>query len=131
NLQERTLTQPALELIRGGREDEVRSSLQSLYSKYGGSVFGRCHYLLRDRAAAEDAMQDVFAKALTHYDEFRAEASPLTWLTRIATNHCLNLLRADKAGWKGRFESQERGKSEGAGGPQMYEIRDAVRKALE
>jgi threonyl-tRNA synthetase len=39
-------------------------------------------------------MQDVFAKALTHFATFRAEASPLTWLMKIATHHCLNILRA-------------------------------------
>jgi RNA polymerase sigma-70 factor, ECF subfamily len=124
------LTRPALELIRGG-EAEAKASLKALYARYGGSVFGRCHYLLKDRAGAEDAMQDVFAKALTHWEEFRSEAAPLTWLMRIATNHCLNMLRAERAGWKGRFESQERGRSEGVGGPQLYEVRDAVRKALE
>jgi RNA polymerase sigma-70 factor, ECF subfamily len=125
------VTGPALQLIHGGKEDDGRSSLRELYAKYGGSVFGRCHYLLKDRASAEDAMQDVFAKALVSWEAFRSDASPLTWLMRIATNHCLNALRSDKAGWRGQFESQERGRGEGAGGPQIFELRDAVRKALE
>ena len=75
-------------------------------------------------------MQDVFAKALEHHEGFRAEASPLTWLMKIATHHCLNLLRSERAGWRDRFASMERQREEGAGGPQVFEVRDEVRKLL-
>src|SRR5262245_3811271 len=75
-------------------------------------------------------MQDVFAKALTNLDRFRAEASPLTWLLRIATNHCLNLIRSEQAGWRDRFERQEAARPEGHGGPQVMEKRDQVRELL-
>ncbi|HVE87141.1 MAG TPA: sigma-70 family RNA polymerase sigma factor [Myxococcales bacterium] len=120
----------ALQLIRGGRDESGRSALRELYQQYGGSVYGRCLYLLKDRAAAEDAMQDVFAKALANLDGFRAEASPLTWLVRIATNHCLNALRSEKAGWRDRFERDEAAKPEGHGGPSALEKRDQVRALL-
>ncbi|MFZ5470718.1 MAG: RNA polymerase sigma factor [Myxococcota bacterium] len=123
------MSHPALEVLEGGRPD-VRASLRELYGKYGGSVYGRCCYLLKDPTAAEDAMQDVFAKALTHWSAFRAEASPLTWLTKIATHHCLNLLRSQKAGWKDRFEAQEKSMPSSHGGPAVLETRDAVRKLL-
>lgn len=45
-------------------------------------------------------MQEVFARALCNLDGFRAESSPLTWLLKIATHHCLNLLRSNRALWK-------------------------------
>jgi len=120
----------ALQLIRGGREESGRSDLRELYQKYGGSVYGRCLYLLKERAAAEDAMQDVFAKALTHLGHFRSEASPLTWLLRITTNHCLNQIRSERAGWRERFLRQEAARPEGHGGPQVMEKRDQVRQLL-
>jgi len=120
----------ALQLIRGGREESGRSDLRELYQKYGGSVYGRCLYLLKERAAAEDAMQDVFAKALTNLGHFRAEASPLTWLLRITTNHCLNQIRSERAGWRERFLRQEAARPEGHGGPQVMEKRDQVRQLL-
>jgi RNA polymerase sigma factor (sigma-70 family) len=104
--------------------------LRELYEKYGGSVYGRCVFLLRDRSKAEDAMQEVFAKALEHYTGFRQESSPLTWLMKIATHHCLNLIRSEQAAWRGRFEREERSKSEAAGGPQVFEMRDQVRRML-
>jgi RNA polymerase sigma-70 factor (ECF subfamily) len=124
------MPKPTLEVLQGGSAADSRAALRELYSKYGGSVFGRCSYLLKDRSKAEDAMQDVFAKALTHLAEFRSEASPLTWLMKIATHHCLNVLRAERAPWHQRFARQERARGEGHGGPALLEDRDAVRKLL-
>src|SRR5436190_18985721 len=121
-------SQVSLRVLAGGAAGA--DPLRDLYTKYGGSVYGRCVFLLHDRSKAEDAMQEVFAKALEHFAGFRQEASPLTWLMKIATHHCLNLLRAEQAPWRGRFEREERGKSEGAGGPQVFELRDQVRRML-
>ena len=90
-------TQPRLQLIDGGKPSDSRAALRELYTQYGGTVYGRCQYLLGDRTKAEDAMQDVFAKALGHWHEFRSESSPVTWLVRIATHHCLNVIRAERA----------------------------------
>jgi RNA polymerase sigma-70 factor, ECF subfamily len=122
---------PQLQVIAGQKgAAEGHAPLRELYQRYGGSVFGRCQYLLRDRTKAEDAMQDVFAKALQHYGGFRAEASPLTWLMKIATHHCLNVLRAERAGWRDRFERDERARNDSADGPRALEMRDLVTKML-
>ena len=91
-----------LEVIEGGKDIDRKAALRELYAKYGGSVFGRCQYLLKDRSKAEDAMQDVFAKVISNFSSFRAEASPLTWLMKIATHHCLNLLRSEQS-WRSAF----------------------------
>lgn len=110
---------------------DSRAALRELYTKYGGSVFGRCEYLLRDPAKAEDAMQDVFAKALVSLGAFRAESSPLTWLMKIATHHCLNVMRAERAPWHRRYRQAEEARAaDGGGGPQLVEDREAVRKLL-
>jgi RNA polymerase sigma-70 factor, ECF subfamily len=124
------MAKPVLEVLPGGGSAESRAALRDLYSQYGGSVFGRCSYLLKDRSKAEDAMQDVFAKALAHLGEFRSEASPLTWLMKIATHHCLNLLRAERAPWHQSFRRQEESRGEAHGGPQLFEDREAVRQLL-
>ncbi len=125
------MTQPVLQIVSGGKPADSRAALRELYTRYGGSVYGRCAYILGDRTKAEDAMQDVFAKALGHWADFRNDASPLTWLTRIATHHCLNLLRAERAPWHRRFEREARARGEGHGGAQLFEDRDAARKLLE
>ncbi len=127
------MVRPALELIRGGKTDEVterRRFLSELYGRYGSSVFGRCRYLLKDAARAEDAMQDVFARALTAPQNFRNESSPLTWLMQISTNHCLNLLRADRALWKEEVRQASAARGEGHGGEGEAETKNLVRKLL-
>jgi RNA polymerase sigma-70 factor, ECF subfamily len=120
----------ALRSSRGEPGEGRRDFLRELYTRYGGQVLGRCRYLLKDAAKAEDAMHDVFARAILHADAFRAEASPLTWLMKIATHHCLNQLRSERAGWRGWFQREEAARPEGHGGPQVMETRDLVRKLL-
>ncbi len=123
------MSRPALEVIEGGKS-AGRAWLKTLYSTYGGAVFSRCRYLLKDATAAEDAMQDVFARALTNEARFRGEASPLTWLLSIATNHCLNLLREKKAPWHEQYRGAQVVRGEATGGPAELEARDLVRKSL-
>ena len=97
-----------LRVVTGGRAGDVAAPgapmsaglLAELYEKHAAAVYGRCRYLLRDEAEANDALQDVFVKVLQALPEFRAAASPSTWILRIATHHCLNLLRARKALWR-------------------------------
>lgn len=50
--------------------------------------------LLGDRADAEDAVQDSFVNAWRRLPEFRRQAAFLTWMYRIVTNRCLNVLRS-------------------------------------
>lgn len=121
--------QPTLKVMQGGLTDR-RALLRELYTTYGGSVYARCRYLLRDEAQAEDALQEVFARALTHAEAFRAESSPLTWLMKIATHHCLNQLRAERAPWRRWFEREAAARPEGDSGAQGLETRELVRSLL-
>ncbi len=79
------------------------ADVRDLYERYGRAIYRRCQMLFGNDEEARDAFHDVFVKVVEHHDSFRAEASPLTWLVRIATNHCLNRLRARRAGWHDRF----------------------------
>ncbi len=119
---------PALQVIDGGKSTG-RAWLQVMYVKYGGAVYGRCRYVLKDATLAEDAMQDVFAKALVN-DGFRSEASPLTWLLKIATHHCLNVIRSAGASWRDEYAAMQVVRGEAHGGAQALEARDLVRKSL-
>jgi RNA polymerase sigma factor (sigma-70 family) len=58
-------------------------------------VLRRCHHLLHGDAQAQDAMQDVFVAVLRHHDRLH-EAAPAALLLRVATNICLNRLRAQR-----------------------------------
>ena len=63
-----------------------------LYREWGPMVFRRIRRFY-DAVEAEEVLHEVFVKVLENVDSFRADASPSTWLYRIATNHCLNRLR--------------------------------------
>lgn len=81
-----------------------RSEIAELYTRYGATVLSRCRFLLRNEEAARDATQEVFVKVMRAIESFRSESSPLTWIQRIATNHCLNVIAADRAQWRERFK---------------------------
>lgn len=80
-------------------KDEIRA----LYEQYGNWIFNRARSLLKDEQAAYEAMQDVFVKVLEVGSAFRGDSSPWTWLYRITTNHCLNMIRSRKS-WKKALE---------------------------
>jgi RNA polymerase sigma-70 factor (ECF subfamily) len=44
----------------------------------------------------EEAAQEVFLKAFTQLESFEGRGSMEGWLTRIATNTCLNMIRSAK-----------------------------------
>jgi RNA polymerase sigma-70 factor (ECF subfamily) len=58
-----------------------------------------------------DAMQEVFIKVQKNLKSFRSESSPLTWIQRIATNHCYNVIRAKKAAWHDKYRSEVKTKA--------------------
>jgi RNA polymerase sigma-70 factor (ECF subfamily) len=70
--------------------------VDELYRRYGSLVLRRARAILGDAADAQDALQEIFMTVLGSWGDFRAEASPVTWLYRTTTNHCLNRLRDEK-----------------------------------
>jgi RNA polymerase sigma-70 factor (ECF subfamily) len=69
--------------------------VEQLYRKYGPMVMRRCRFLLRNEQKALDAMQDTFVRLLRSREKLN-DAAPSSLLYRIATNVCLNILRAEK-----------------------------------
>jgi len=67
-------------------------NLQEIYQRYGGVVYRRARRLLGDEQAAKDACQEVFLRLVHAMPEFQ-QTSPVTWLYKVTTNYCLNLLR--------------------------------------
>ena len=74
----------------------TNQKIESLYAKFGGTIYARCKRLLKNPAAAEDATQDVFMKVLKHIEAAPSEEAVLPWIHRITTNHCLNVIRDAK-----------------------------------
>ena len=73
---------------------EIR--LKEWIRRYSDDVLRTCFVLLSDQSLAEDAMQDTFTTAWKNMSQFegRENASPKTWLMRIAVNTCKDTLRS-------------------------------------
>ena len=105
-----------------------RAAVEQRYVRYGPMVMRRARALLREEQAARDAMQEVFIRALralrdspglaqelgvqgeARAPDGQARESAATWLYRITTNYCLNVLRdgARRAElWSQHGEGQE------------------------
>jgi RNA polymerase sigma-70 factor, ECF subfamily len=59
-------------------------------------VFKVAGRFFRQRSLVEEAAQEVFLKAFTQLGSYEGRGPMEGWLTRIATNTCLNIIRAAK-----------------------------------
>jgi len=64
-----------------------------LIRRYRGKVMGTCYSYLKNQRDAEEAVQDIFAKAYFSLGKFEGRSSFSTWIYRVTVNHCLDLLR--------------------------------------
>lgn len=93
------------EVLSGNRE-----AYADIIRKYETRVLNFCLSLLGDPAAAEDAAQEVFVKAFESLAQFQERSLFSTWLYRIASNHCMDLLRKKfrhkKESWEALLERE-------------------------
>ncbi|MFD8144022.1 RNA polymerase sigma factor [Streptomyces sp. NPDC059708] len=82
----------ALLAVRAAEGDE--EAFEVLVRRHSQTLLRLAERLLDSRSEAEDAVQDALVSAWRKLPEFRGEAGVSTWLHRIVTNRCLNLLRA-------------------------------------
>lgn len=64
-----------------------------LFEKHGAIVYYRALRLLGRRADAEDAVQEVFIRAMRGLADLENQGAIGLWLSRITVHHCLDLLR--------------------------------------
>src|SRR5215471_17276697 len=76
------------DLIRRVQAGE-KELFYELVKPYERRIYTAAFAVLRNEAEAEEAAQEAVLKALTHIQQFRAEARFSTWLTQIAVNEAL------------------------------------------
>lgn len=70
-----------------------REAFNILFSRYQTQVVNIAYSMLSDREDAYDAAQETFVRVYRNIESFKEQSSFTTWLYRITTNVCSDMLR--------------------------------------
>src|SRR5580700_2318403 len=79
-------------LVAGAKTGDARA-FELLVERHERKIFSMAQRITRNREDAEDVVQQSFQKAFIHLKKFEGKSLFCTWLTRIAINEALMLLR--------------------------------------
>src|ERR1700733_4393401 len=71
-----------------------QGDLEQRLEQHRSELTGYCYRMLGSPFEAEDAVQDTFLRAWRGFDRFEGRAAFRSWLYRIATNVCLDMLNS-------------------------------------
>ena len=109
---------------------DSKDKLILLMDQYKNLVFSVCLKLTGDYFTAEDITQETFIAAYQHLDEFDGQAEK-AWLCRIASNKCVDYLRAaERRAVATAEEEMPQETSEGRDGPLEQFISEDVMERL-
>ncbi len=72
---------------------EDKAAFCALYEACSSAVFAYALSILRNRADAEDAMQDTFLKIRSAAHLYKPQGKPMAWVFTITRNICLMMYR--------------------------------------
>lgn len=72
-------------------------AFEELYRRYSSRIFSLTLRMVRNRADAEDLLQEIFLHAYDKLPSFEGRSAFGTWLHRLAINRCLDHLRSRAA----------------------------------
>ena len=90
---EYSATEMSDEMLASRAKSGDTDAFVELSKRHASRVFQATYRVTRNRQDAEDALQDAFLNAFSHIRNFEGRSSFSTWLTRIAINSALMILR--------------------------------------
>lgn len=76
--------------------DQAVEPVELRLERHRVELTGYCYRMLGSSAEAEDAVQETMTRAWRGYERFEGRASLRSWLYRIASNVCFDLLNASQ-----------------------------------
>jgi RNA polymerase sigma-70 factor, ECF subfamily len=70
-----------------------RTAFNELWNLYSRRIYKTVFKIMKNKQDAEDALQDSFFRAFLSLESFEGRSSFYSWLTRIAINSALGILR--------------------------------------
>jgi len=87
-----------LESVIGRARGHDAEALGEIYRRYVRRVFSLCLYMLSSRDRAVDATGDVFLKLQRSIASYDGSIPFPSWLLRVASNQCIDILRRRQRG---------------------------------
>lgn len=84
---------PSEEALIASARTGSRNAFGELVLRHSSGVYGMSFKILKNREDAEDNLQNAFCKAYGKIRQFKGSSQFSTWLTRIAINEALIVLR--------------------------------------
>jgi RNA polymerase sigma-70 factor, ECF subfamily len=85
------IRRPDAALVRRVQADDL-DAFEEFFERYRNPIYRTAYGLTGDRQAAEEILQDTFARAYRHRHSIRLDISPLHWLHRVSLNLCYSRL---------------------------------------
>jgi RNA polymerase sigma-70 factor (ECF subfamily) len=101
------------------------------YDRYGHLVFRRCQRILRNHAAADDALQEVYVRLWRYGDAFRHAESKVSWLYRVAERCCFDQLARLRSRAESPLEEFRESSSPAPSHAETIADRDVVMRFLD
>jgi RNA polymerase sigma-70 factor (ECF subfamily) len=84
-----------LDLLAEARAGNA-SAFEKLIDRHADALFGLAVSMVKNRADAEELVQETFAAAFTNLEKFQGRAAVKTWICSILVNRAISLRRRER-----------------------------------